>query len=101
MGEGRRSRPPEQSGSVGPRGGTPGRRLSASATQVLGNLGAQQRPITLAALPESLSLHPDTVREQALASKTTIPPLVFCAPFCAGRVNNLRNTPGGVYVGTW
>ncbi|MCW2809200.1 MAG: Transcriptional regulator [Marmoricola sp.] len=61
--EGRRSRPPEPSGSVGPRGGTPGRRLSASATKVLDNLRAQQRPVTLAALSESLSLHPNTVRE--------------------------------------
>lgn len=51
------------SGSVGPRGGSPGRRLSAAATKVLDDLRAEQRPITLAGLSELTSLHPNTVRE--------------------------------------
>lgn len=61
--EGQRSQPPEASGSVGPLGGSPDRRLSASAAKVLDNLRAEQRPIALGALAESTSLHPNTVRE--------------------------------------
>ena len=62
-GEGRRSRLGEPSGSLGPRGGSPDRRLSASAARVLAELRSGQRPIALSALSESLSLHPNTVRE--------------------------------------
>lgn len=61
--EGQRSRLREPPSSLGPRAGSPDRRLSASATRVLGDLRAQQRPITLAALAGSMSLHPNTVRE--------------------------------------
>lgn len=61
--EGQRSLPSVSSGPVGPRGGSPGRRLSASAAKVLDNLRAAQRPITMAVLATSTSLHPNTVRE--------------------------------------
>ncbi|CUR55670.1 Transcriptional regulator [metagenome] len=53
----------EPSGSLGPRSGSPERRLSASAAQVLDDLRAEQRPVTLAALSQATSLHPNTVRE--------------------------------------
>ena len=48
---------------LGPRDGSPGRRLSASAATVLAGLRSQPRPATVAALAASTTLHPNTVRE--------------------------------------
>lgn len=48
---------------LGPRGGSPDRRLSASTERLLTSLRAQDRPVTLASLAATTSLHPNTVRE--------------------------------------
>ena len=61
--EGRRSHIDEPTGPLGPRGGSPDRRLSASSERLLEILRAQDRPTTLAALAATTSLHPNTVRE--------------------------------------
>jgi predicted ArsR family transcriptional regulator len=61
--EGRRSLPREVPSGLGPRGGSPGRRLSGSAAKVLAALRSQPRPATVAALAASTTLHPNTVRE--------------------------------------
>lgn len=61
--EGQRSRLRESSEPLGPLAGSPDRKLSASAATVLEELRTQQRPVTLAALSASVSLHPNTVRE--------------------------------------
>ena len=51
------------SGPLGPRGGVPTRRLSASTEDVLALLRRQPEPVGLAALVELTSLHANTVRE--------------------------------------
>ena len=62
-GEGQRSRASESAGPLGPLGGSPDRRLSASSDELLEKLRAQKRPMTLASLAETTLLHPNTVRE--------------------------------------
>jgi predicted ArsR family transcriptional regulator len=49
-GEGQRSRGPESPRSLGPRGGSPDRRLSAASAELLEKLRAHERPMTLASL---------------------------------------------------
>jgi predicted ArsR family transcriptional regulator len=61
--KGRKSHTSEARGTLGPRGGSPDRRLSASTERLLAILRAQDRPTTLAALARKTSLHPNTVRE--------------------------------------
>ena len=61
--EGQRSHTSESPGPLGPLGGSPDRRLSASSDALLEKLRAHKRPMTLASLAETTSLHPNTVRE--------------------------------------
>lgn len=62
-GEGQWSRGSESPGPLGPRGGSPDRRLSAASAELLEKLRAHERPMTLASLAEDMVLHPNTVRE--------------------------------------
>ena len=50
-------------GPLGPRGGSPSRRLSTSTNQILERLRTATQPTTLAALAKDTSLHPNTLRE--------------------------------------
>lgn len=48
---------------LGPREGSPARRVSGSAAKVLAGLRSQPRPATVTVLAASTSLHPNSVRE--------------------------------------
>jgi predicted ArsR family transcriptional regulator len=58
--EGQKSR---SLGALGPRGGSPDRRLSTSTNDLLERLRITGQPMSLAALADASSRHPNTVRE--------------------------------------